>query len=184
MDSRLPGGFRRLIPSVRRAREWDALLKLSISWDGPYRPREVVKTFTDWGDAPGYAGEDYGLYQIYGRHVLGDRDALLYIGEATEQTFSARFRKHESWLVHEWPVRVYIGRIYSPRRHTDRDGWAMWKADVLLAERIMIYTYSPHYNSNLITERPLLNGHKKIVLVHSAKRHRLRRRDVAPDDWE
>jgi hypothetical protein len=49
---------------IRRPREEEALLKLSISWNGPYKPREVVKTFTHWGDAPGYAGEDYGLYQI------------------------------------------------------------------------------------------------------------------------
>jgi hypothetical protein len=144
----------------------------------------VVKQFTDGGAYPDYDGGDYGLYQIYGRHILGSRNALLYIGEATEQTFSARFQQHESWLLHEWPVRVYIGRIYSPRRHTERDHWATWKADVLLAERIMIHTYSPHYNSSSITERPRLNGHRKIVLVHSGKRCRLHPRDVAPEDWE
>jgi len=160
------------------------MLHLSISWDGPFTRHQVVKRFTDGGEAPDYDGEDYGLYQIYGRHILGNRDALLYIGEATEQTFSARLRQHESWLVHEWPVRIYVGRIYLPRRHTDRDGWATWKADVLLAERIIIYKYSPHYNSNSITERPPLNCHKKVVLVHSGKRHQLHRRDVAPDDWE
>ena len=138
------------------------MLKLSISWKGPYKPREVVKTFTHWGDAPGYAGEDYGLYQIYGRNMLGDRDALLYIGEATEQTFAARFRQHQEWLQHEWSVRVYVGRLYLPRRHSAKDRWASWKADVLLAERVMIYTYSPHYNGSSITERPLLERHKSV----------------------
>ncbi len=159
------------------------MLQLPISWDGPYTPHQVMKQFTDGGGAPDYDGDDYGLYQIYGRHVLGDRDALLYVGETTEPTFSGRLRQHESWLIHEWPVRVYVGRMYSPRRHTARNGWATWKADVLLAEQIMIYTYSPHYNSSSITERPFLNSHKKVVLVHAGQRNRLRRRDVAPDHW-
>jgi hypothetical protein len=77
------------------------LLKLEISWDGPYTRHEVVKTATDWGVAPSYTGEDYGLYQIYGRHVLGNCDALLYIGEATDQTFSVRFQQHDGWLKDE-----------------------------------------------------------------------------------
>lgn len=160
------------------------MLSLQILWDGPYSPAEVVKDFTDWGNAPDYAGEDYGLYQIYGRHVLGDHDALLYIGEATEQTFSTRLRQHDEWLQNEWPVQVYLGRLYSPRRHSAKDRWAGWKADVLLAERVMIYTYSPHYNGRSITERPLLGLHKKVELVHSGKRNRIPRRNVAPDDWE
>src|ERR1051326_1516535 len=160
------------------------MLQVAIQWNGPYTPKQVIKRFTDGGVAPGYDGSDYGLYQIYGRHVLGDLDALLYVGKASEQTFSARFRQHQSWLVHEWPVRVYVGRIYMPRRHTDENDWASWKEDVLLAERLMVYKYSPHYNSSSITERPLLSSLKRIALVHQGQRHRLKRRDVAPDDWE
>jgi hypothetical protein len=160
------------------------VLQLPISWDGPYTLREVIKKLTDLGEHPDYDGEDYGLYQIYGKHILGDPKALLYVGSAIEQTFSARFRQHESWLIHEDLVRIYVGRIYSPRRHTARNDWATWKADVLLAERAMIYKYSPHYNSNSITERPLLNAYKKLVLVHSGQRNRLHKRDVVPDDWE
>jgi hypothetical protein len=53
----------------------------------------------------------------YGRHILRGRDALLYVGEATQQTFAARFQQHQSWLPHEGPVRVYVGRMYVPRRH-------------------------------------------------------------------
>lgn len=159
-------------------------LQLPISWNGPYKLGEVIRQFDDTGVYPDYDGEDYGLYQICGRHVLGDRNALLYVGSATEQTFSERFRQHESWLINEWPVRIYLGRIYVPRRHAARKGWATWKADVLLAERVMIYKYSPHYNSNSITERPLLNGYSKVGVVHSGQRNRLLKRDLAPDDWE
>ena len=159
-------------------------MKLRISWDGPCKRTEVVKRFTDGGQAPTWDGEDYGLYQIYGRHILGNRDALLYIGEATDQTFAERFKQHEEWLSHEWPVRVYLGRIYSPRRHRPDDRWRTWKSDVLLAERVMIYTYSPHYNGRSITERPSLERHKQVELIHDGRRHQLRRRDAVPHDWE
>lgn len=71
------------------------MLRLPIEWSGPYSRQEVIRDFNDWGTPPDWDGEDYGLYQIYGRHVLGDRNALLYIGQTTDQTFSARFRQHE-----------------------------------------------------------------------------------------
>jgi hypothetical protein len=159
------------------------MLQLSISWQGPFTSRQVQR-FNDGGVAPDYEGEDYGLYQIYGRHVLGGRDALLYVGSAIDQTFAARFRQHEAWLLHEWPVTVYLGRMYLVRRHTASDAWARWREDLLLAERLLIYKYSPHYNSSSIAERPLFATLKRVVLVHEGQRHRLRRRDVAPDDWE
>jgi hypothetical protein len=160
------------------------MLQLSITWQAPYTPERVVAQLNDGGDPPAYGGKDYGLYQIYGRHILGDPDALLYIGEATEQTFSERFSEHQTWLVHEDPVRVYIGRLYTlPSRHAYRDNWATWTTDVLLAERILIYKYSPHYNCNSIADPPALDGHDKVVLLHGGHKNRLYCRDVAPDDW-
>jgi hypothetical protein len=157
---------------------------LRLTWEGPFSAKQVIFRMTDGGRAPAYDGHDYGLYQVYGRHILGDRDALLYVGEATQQTFSARFRQHQSWLANEWPVRVYLGRMYLPRRHSAKDHWAGWRADLLIAERLMIYKYSPHYNSVHVAERPLLFELKRIVLIHEGKRHRLQSRDVAPDDWQ
>lgn len=159
------------------------MLHLPIAWAGPYSPRKVITQFNDCGVPPGYDGEDYGLYQIYGHHILGDRNALLYVGEATDQTFAARLRNHQSWLAHEWPVRVYLGRLYVPRRHTPQANWERWKCDVLLAERILIYKYSPHYNSHSIGDPPKLGGFRKVVLRHTGARNRLRRLDVAPNDW-
>ena len=158
-------------------------MPLSIVWHVPYTPEQVIAQLTDGGSPPGYDGEDYGLYQIYGKHILGDPDALLYIGEATQQTFSERFKQHQAWLVHEDPVRVYVGHLYMPRRHTSHDDWATWTSDVLLAERVLIYKYSSHYNSNSIADPPRLDGHDKIVLFHEGHKNRLHRRDVAPDDW-
>jgi hypothetical protein len=73
--------------------------------------------------------------------------------------------------------------LYMPRRHTSHDNWASWASDVRLAERILIHTYSPHYNSNSIADKPRLDGHDKVELLHEGCKNRLRRRDVAPDDW-
>lgn len=158
-------------------------MELPLTWAGPYSPTEVIKKLNDEGAPPDYGGEDYGLYQIYGRNTLGDRDALLYIGEATKQTFSTRFREHQSWLVNEYPVHVYVGRLHIPRRHSSRDRWATWRSDVQLAERLLIYKYAPHYNGSSVSEPPGLNGHRNVVLCHSGARNRLSKRDVAPGDW-
>jgi hypothetical protein len=49
---------------------------------------------------------------------------------------------------------------------------------------MLIFKYSPHYNSIAITEKPSLDGQGKVVLIHSGDRNRLKKRDVAPDDWE
>ncbi len=159
------------------------MLELTITWAGPLSPNAVIDRLDAGGAPPEYEGEDYGLYQIYGRHILGDRDALLYVGEAADQTFAVRFQEHQKWLVHEYPVRVFVGRLYVPRRHTCRDSWAKWKADVLLAERILIFTYSPHYNSMSISEPPSLDGQRRVILHHAGERNRLRRQDVVPDSW-
>lgn len=132
-------------------------MEIKIAWEGPLAVPAIIKEFDRAGSAPDWDGEDYGVYQIYGRHILGDRNALLYVGEATMQTFAARFRQHMAWLQHEWSgIKVYLGRCYHRKRHSARDAWASWRSDMLLAERIMIYKYSPHYNSAAIAERPLL----------------------------
>lgn len=60
---------------------------------------------------------------------------------------------------------------------------ATWKADVILAENILIYTYSPHYNGRSITERPLL-GNRRVELVHMGDRNRIQKRDVVPQKWK
>ena len=85
------------------------MLEILINWTGPFSIKKVIARINKGGVPPKYDGEDYGLYQIYGRHILGDHHALLYVGEAIEQTFSARFREHQSWLNHEYPVQVYVG---------------------------------------------------------------------------
>lgn len=160
------------------------ILKLSVEWKGPFRPKTVVDRFTHTGERPDFSGNDYGLYQIYGRHILAGPEALLYIGKATDQTFSARFKQHQHWLSKEYPgIRIYLGRLNHPGRHVAKDQWKTWAADVTLAESILIHKYSPHYNSMAISEPPDLSGFDTVEIHHRGTRNCLKTKDIAPRDW-
>jgi hypothetical protein len=138
----------------------------------------------DEGVPPDYDGEDYGLYQIYGRQILCGPDTLLYLGKATQQTFSRRFREHKKyWLQDEEEITIYIGKVYNPEYHSEKDNWRSWEGDINLAESIMIYKYSPNYNNTGIGEKPRLAPFKEVTLKHGRKRHRLEKEDKAPEDY-
>lgn len=153
---------------------------INVTWEGPFTGYEVVKRNKDAGKAPDYDGEDYGLYQIYGRHILGGNDTLLYIGQAVKQTFSERISQHQKWwLREESDVKIYLGRIFHPERHSKKDDWRSWEKDVDVAEKILIYKYSPNYNSDGVAEKPLLT--ESYRLRHSGHRHRLHAEDIVED---
>ena len=158
-------------------------LEIKVMWDGPFSRDEVIGRSNDAGTPPDYDGADYGLYQIYGRHILCGTDTLLYIGRATGQTFARRFRQHDRWLSREDETSVYLGRIYDPRRHSADDLWASWEAEVKLAECVMIYKYSPNYNSVAVSGPPPLANYYSVELIHEGNCHKLHRRDSAPSDW-
>ncbi|MFQ5329388.1 MAG: GNAT family N-acetyltransferase [Thermodesulfobacteriota bacterium] len=158
-----------------------AVHKIEIEWEGPFGVEEVITRMTDEGESPEYDGNDYGLYQIYGEHILCGKDTLLYIGKAPEQTFAARFSQHKKWLDSESGIQVYIGRIYDPERHLENDRWKSWEEDVDTAERIMIYKYSPHYNSRSLANPPKLAS--KVQLIHNGVKHKLKFEDNAPQDY-
>ncbi len=162
------------------------IMKLKIEWSGPITWKKVIAKKNDEGEKPEYDGEDYGLYQIYGRHILAGENTLLYVGQATDQTFSARFSQHKKWLKreeHQDDLKVFLGRAYDEKRHAKKDNWQTWRDDLSLAEKIIIYRYSPNYNSSNIAERPTINPYIEVRLVHEGKRHRLKKEDNAPDDW-
>lgn len=156
-------------------------LKLVIEWSGPYTLDEAIESLTDAGEPPEYDGEDYGVYQIYGQHILCGPGTLLYVGKAARQTFADRFRQHESWLRDEDDVCIYVGKIWDEERHSDSE--EIWEADVDLAEKILIHKYSPNYNSASIAEEPDLRGFERVELTHRGERNRLKSSDTAPEDW-
>lgn len=157
--------------------------EIKIEWDGPFKVDEVIEKMNRAGEAPLWDGEDYGLYQIYGEHTLCGKNTLLYIGITTERTFSQRFKDHKIWLdkdQKDTDVNIYLGRVYDPKRHLSDK---IWKSDVQIAEKILIYIYSPNYNSRELTVPPDLSPHESIRLVHTGKRGKIESEDNAPDDF-
>lgn len=157
--------------------------EIKIEWDGPFSLKEVVEKMDDAGQPPDYEGKDYGLYQIYGKHILCGKNTLLYIGKAIGETFSSRFKQHRKWLDNEEDIQIYLGRIYDPEKHSKEDNWESWRKDVEIAEKILIYRYSPNYNARQIAKEPDLESFKNVRLIHTGKRHRLEQEDNAPKDY-
>ena len=155
-------------------------MNLRITWHGPYTAKEVIDNFHAVGRPPTYNGADYGLYQIYGKHILGGPDALLYIGKTVGQTFPGRFKRHVKCIKKEKRVRIYLGRLYDPKRHTPKGNWATWQKDVGMAEEILIKKYSPHYKGAAISSKLHLPK-TQVILVHEGGRFRLQRRDIIPE---
>ncbi|MGA2468769.1 MAG: hypothetical protein ABSH06_31075 [Thermodesulfobacteriota bacterium] len=156
--------------------------QIKIVWDGPFSVKKIIDTLDNGRTSPDFEGEDYGVYQIYGKHILSGPNTLLYIGETTNQTFSGRFKQHEEWLDREENVRIYVGRVYDPKKHSKKDNWASWIQDIETAEKILIYKYSPNYNTKNIYEKPLL-PQKNIRLIHTGHKSRLHPKDNAPEDY-
>lgn len=179
-----PGERRRLDGAIAHTVPSEPSVTLAVEWSGPFTLETVLSEFTDGGKPPEYNGRDYGLYQIYGKHILNGSDTLLYVGKAIQQTFSSRFYGHREWLLREEQISIYLGRIYDTARHTPgpSNDWSIWARDVSMAECILIYKYSPNYNSVSISEVPSLSPYRKVILEHSRQRHRLQSRDTAPDD--
>ncbi|OGX27940.1 MAG: hypothetical protein A2787_00495 [Omnitrophica WOR_2 bacterium RIFCSPHIGHO2_01_FULL_48_9] len=131
-----------------------------------------------------WSGEDYGLYQIYGRHILAGKNALLYVGQAVQQTFSARFKQHEKdWMRYERGCKIHLGKVKADPKK-DR-GSRQWKKDVDIAEAILVYKYTPNYNSSLKQDEPDLKkySYSCVRLIHKGKKKRLKPKDHAPEDY-
>jgi hypothetical protein len=154
--------------------------EIKVEWEGPFNAEEVIETKHDGGKD----GKDYGLYQIYGKHILCGLDTLLYIGQASQQTFSRRFKQHQrKWLASEENIRIYLGRVYDPQKHSKADNWKSWEEDIDLAEKILIYKYSPNYNQRCLGSRPNLSRYETVCLIHRGGKHKLEEQDNAPNDY-
>ena len=111
------------------------LRSVTVEWTGPFEIDEVLEMT---------GKDDYGIYQIYGHHIIFGEASLLYVGE-TNQTFGRRFSGHKhEWLQEEEGVFIHVGRIVSDFDAFDR------KQLIKDTEALTIYWHSPPYNSNSI----------------------------------
>ena len=120
-----------------------------VEWEGPFSIEKVLEL--------NHNEDDYGLYQIYGRHILFGADSLLYIGKAEGVTFKQRFNQHcfgknEKWLLEEEGVSIHVGRIVEEDYEYDPPDWPDWCKVLRDAEALTIYWHSPPYNASNIGE--------------------------------
>ena len=133
-----------------------------VEWEGPFPIDEVLKLNDQSDDS-----DDYGLYQIYGRHIIFGANSLLYIGKAEGLTFSQRFSQHCSeWLLEEEDVSIRVGRIASEDYAYDPPDWSDWGKVLRDAEALTIYWHSPPYNSQNIND---YNG-QRLKVINKGKR--------------
>jgi hypothetical protein len=79
-----------------------------VEWEGLFSIDKVLELNDK--------NKDFGIYQIYGTHIIFGKKALLYIGQTykgeTDRTFSQRFHEeHTVWLKEEEDVSIHVGRI-------------------------------------------------------------------------
>lgn len=55
---------------------------IQLKCEGPFRI-EDLRSLNNYET-------DYGIYQIYGTHLISEENVLLYIGQVNEQTFYTR----------------------------------------------------------------------------------------------
>ena len=143
-------------------------MKITIEWEGPFTIC-AVKEMDD--------RDDYGLYQIYGEHIIFGKNSLLYIGatnlKKTGRTFSDRFKEHSrNWIDYDREngkdVSIYIARV---SRKDVRPGIL---ADI---EAVQIYWHSPPYNAQYIEsvgdERKKRFEKNPLQIVNEGELHRL-----------
>jgi len=114
-------------------------VKIHIDWLGAHTLDEVKElTNTD----------DYGVYQIYGTHPIYGSDVLLYIGKADRQTLGVRIPQHDKWAYTSDSnnVKVYTGHLGANEEVSDEE----WSRLIDIAERLLIFTHKPAYNSSNI----------------------------------
>ena len=111
-----------------------------IEWEGPYTFADVLSLNDE--------ERDYGVYQVYGEHVVFGAGTFLYIGLARDQTFGRRLSQHDDWI--EEDDKIVVGRIAESDYKHDPPNWSDWHKLLEDVESLEIYWHSPPYNSKNI----------------------------------
>ena len=110
--------------------------EIHIAWRGPFSLSEAKEE----------SKFNSGIYQYYGTHPVYGPDALLYLGKASDGTIDSRLNDHIHELWSSDPVKLYIGNIISEEKLSDQE----WVSQIEKAEKILIYTHTPAWNSSNI----------------------------------
>lgn len=124
---------------------------IHIEWDGPYK-LDAIRSLR--------GPTDYGIYQVYGGHPVYGANRLLYIGLSAAQHFGERIPQETQWLYNRDAGRVefYVGRLSGSQTPDDET----WDRQIRLAERLLIYTHCPPFN----TQKGLGKLEQELRFVH------------------
>lgn len=90
---------------------------------------------------------DAGLYQIYGQHPAYGKDALLYIGQASN--FASRLNNRSEFIEScSIPTSIRLGRITNstdPNHSSNTPIDKKWEI-INIAEKILIKSHTPAFN--------------------------------------
>ncbi|MGG3890007.1 hypothetical protein [Metabacillus fastidiosus] len=116
---------------------------IQITWEGPYSLNELNLLQNNV--------TDYGIYTIYGTHMIYGKDVLLYIGKADQQTLGKRISQ-EGWdnTNDSNNHKIYVGRLHGPINPSNQ----IWSKQIALAESLLIYVHKPAYNQKNISSIP------------------------------
>lgn len=116
---------------------------IQILWEGPYSLNELKLLQNEI--------TDYGIYSIYGTHMVYGKDVLLYIGKADRQTLGKRISQ-EGWANTNDSnnLKIYVGRLHGPINPSDD----IWSKHISLAESLLIYVHKPSNNQKSISSFP------------------------------
>jgi len=114
---------------------------VNIVWEKITYDQDVIRKFS--------SVTDYGIYQIYGKHPAYGNDALIYIGQASRQTFSTRL--FERWEFVEScasPHSIRIGRLVKSSQQMDLLEWDEDRKIhmIELCERLLLHSHAPAFN--------------------------------------
>ncbi|MGG3691771.1 hypothetical protein [Heyndrickxia ginsengihumi] len=113
---------------------------IQIDWEGLYTLEELNLLIND--------SQDYGIYQIYGKHLVYGKDVLLYIGKADKQTIGKRISQ-ENWCNtnDSKHLKIYAGRLAGESTPKEE----FWSKEIDLAEKLLISVHKPAYNSKSLS---------------------------------
>jgi hypothetical protein len=117
---------------------------IQIDWQGPFKLEEL-HLLND-------ISQDYGIYQIYSKHIVYGKDVLLYIGKADFQTIGKRISQENWWDTNDSNhLMIYAGR-FAGESTPDEEQWSY---EIDLAEKLLIYVHKPAYNSKSLSSIPI-----------------------------
>jgi hypothetical protein len=118
--------------------------RVRVHWTGPLNLEQMSRF--DWTN-----DNSFGLYQVYGHHVVFGQGSLLYIGMARDQPFATRFAQHASWLADEQSISIHLGILAPEDYLQESPNWPDWKGLLADVEALTIHFHSPPLNARNIS---------------------------------